>query len=261
MAAKIPNDIYQFSLLSALNSGLNLSGPPVRALQGYGSDGIAYLPRNSGELLFLDSTAYTIHPNASDATNENIIEHAKGDVQLPFVMVTKFVPEFSLNVVGDMEMESLMDLFGCEGPLAGGKNSFMPFRLRGVFSWVELGIVGPRYPSSRSSSASGSPLTPTGTPEKEVVHELLDVKGTIFGFVGPKWAERISVSGFHCCFLSERNEEGRLRGGRVKDFKASGAVELTWSLTGRFHLGLPSGEEWESLDLNETTEKMGRLHV
>jgi len=261
MAAKIPNDIYQFSLLSAYKSGLSLNGPLVRQLQGYGSDGIAYLPRNSGELLYLDSTAYLIPPNQNNHTsspdgdnspseaNQNTIERAKGDVRLPFVMVTKFVPEFSLDVSGDTEMESLMDLFGCEGPIAGGKNSFMPFRLRGAFSKITLDSVGPKYPSSRSSSVSGSSPAGSGTPEKEVVRELVDIKGTVFGFYGPKWAEGVSVSGFHCSFLSERDEDGKLRGGRVKDFKASGAVELAWALTGRFHLGLPSGEEWESLEL------------
>lgn len=180
-------------------------------------------------------------------------------------MVTKFVPEFSLDISGDTEMESLMDLFGVEGPVAGGKNSFMPFRVRGTFGRVELCVVGPakgRSPSSRSSSVGGVSVSGSpGTPEKEQVHELLDVEGTIFGFVGPKWAEGISVTGFHCCFLSERDAEGKLRGGRVKDFKAHGEVQLTWSLTGRFHLGLPSGEEWESLDLDGTASKMDRLQI
>jgi acetolactate decarboxylase len=221
MAAKTPNDIYQFSLLNAYHSGLTLSGPPVRALQGYGTDGIGYLPRNSGELLFLDSTAYSIAPNDSDR-DECHVEHAKGDIQLPFVMVTKYVPEFSLEVNGEVDIDSLMDVLGCEGPIAGGKNSFMPFRVRGTFSRVEFYVVG---------------------------HELVDVKGTVFGFVSPKWAKHISVTGVHCYFLSERDGEGKLRGGKVKQFKTSGGVELTWSLTGRFHLGLPSGEEWEDLDL------------
>jgi acetolactate decarboxylase len=259
MAAKIPNDIYQFSLLSALHSGLNLIGPPVRALQAYGTDGIGYLPRNSGELLFLDSTAFQILPNAEDLENECVVEHAPGELQLPFVIVTKYVPEFLLDISGDTEMESLMDLFGCEGPLAGGKNSIMPFRLRGTFGKIELGTVGPakgRRASSKRLSASSS----SGTSEKEQVHELLDVKGTIFGFVGPKWLDGISVTGFHCFFLCDRNAEGKVRGGRVKNFKAHGSVELTWSLSGHLHLGLPSGEEWESLDLDGGMSKVDSVH-
>lgn len=151
-------------------------------------------------------------------------------------------------------MESLMDVIGCQGSIAGGKNSFMPFRLRGTFSKITLDTVGPKNPSGRTSSSSGSPPAVSGTPEREVVHELVHVEGTVFGFYGPKWAEGISVTGFHCSFLSGRDEVGKLRGGRVKDFKASGAVELAWALTGRFHLGLPSGEEWEDLELGGPVE-------
>lgn len=271
MAAKIPNDIYQFSILNAYKAGLTQTGPPVRALQGYGSDGIAYLPRNGGELLFLDSTAYLIPPNqgpqasrtvspASPPPNgsatpkpadENTMEHAKGETFLPFVMVTKFVPEFSLNINGDTEMESLMDLLECEGPVAGGKNSFMPFRLRGFFSFISLHDVGPSHTSRRSSSATNSPppapaSSGNGT-EKE--RKLENVKGTIFGFHGPKWAEGISPTGFHCSFLSDRDGEAHLKGGRVRNFRAHGAVELTWAKTGRFHLGLPTDEKFEELDL------------
>lgn len=271
MAAKIPNDIYQFSILSAYKAGLTQAGPPVRALQGYGSDGIAYLPRNGGELLFLDSTAYFIPPNqghqASRAAsptssppngsalpspeNENIMEHAKGEILLPFVMVTKFVPEFSLNISGDTEMESLMDLLECEGPVAGGRNSFMPFRLRGSFSFISLQDVGPSGSSRRSSGATSSSPSAAASlgNENENERKLENVKGAIFGFHGPKWAEGISPTGFHCSFLSERDEEGHARGGRVRDFRADGAVELTWAKTGRFHLGLPTDGKFEELDL------------
>lgn len=164
-------------------------------------------------------------------------------------MVTKFVPEFSLNISGDTEMESLMDLLECEGPVAGGKNSFMPFRLRGSFSSISLHDVGPS--SRRSSSATSPPPTSSSSPssEKKKERKLENLKGTIFGFHGPKWAEGISPTGFHCSFLSERDEGGVLRGGRVRDFRADGAVELTWAKTGRFHLGLPTDGKFEELEL------------
>ncbi|TID18877.1 alpha-acetolactate decarboxylase [Venturia nashicola] len=266
MAAKIPNDIYQFSILSAYKAGLTQTGPPVRALQGYGSDGIAFLPRNSGELLFLDSTAYLIPPNRGHQVSptaspdgiaspkqapQNIMEHAKGETLLPFVMVTKFVPEFSLNISGDTEMESLMDLLECEGPVAGGSNSFMPFRLRGSFASVSLHDVGPSQTYRRSSGATNpsSPAPTSSGIENEKERKLENVKGTIFGFHGPKWAEGISPTGFHCSFLSETAEDGHLRGGRVSDFRADGLVELTWAKSGRFHLGLPTDGKFEELEL------------
>lgn len=184
------------------------------------------------------------------------MERAKGESLLPFVMVTKFVPEFSFNISGDTEMESLMDLLEIEGPVAGGKNSFMPFRLRGSFSFVSLHDVGPSGNSRRSSSATSSPPPAAATPS-ENERKLENVKGTIFGFHGPKWAEGISPTGFHCSFLSERDEEGVLRGGRVSDFRADGTVELTWAKTGRFHLGLPTDGKFEELELGGNSQPSG----
>jgi acetolactate decarboxylase len=258
MAAKIPNDIYQFSLISALHEGLSHDGPPVKALGGYGTDGIGNFTRHEGELLFLDSTAYHIKPKAEDGSC--LVERAKADAQLPFVMVTKFVPQFGLDVNGELEMGSLLDIFGSEGPKAGGKNSFMPFKIRGEFAEVKVAVIGKtgRSPSSSTpSSQSGS-----AAPEKGQEHQLKDVKGSIFGFVGPAWAEAISVSGMHCYFLSEQGESGKVRGGRVKDFKAKGKVQIAWSVTGRFHMGFPPpSEEWNLLKLGKSRGRKGKLQV
>jgi acetolactate decarboxylase len=268
MAAKIPNDIYQFSLISALKEGLTLAGPPVKALGNYGTDGIGTFSRMDGELLFLDSIAYHVKPNVNLNTNaddnaENgvslncVVERAKGDQMLPFVMVTKFVPEFGLIVNGALEMRSLRDVFGSEGPKAGGQNDFLPFRVRGEFESVSIYSTGPS--GRRASSSSSLPSSSPGSAMSETAqHELKDVKGTVFGFVCPKWAEGISVSGMYCHFLSEKDEEGRLHGGHVKDFKARGELDIAWSVTGRFHLGLPPpGEEWDALRLKRDTEEDG----
>jgi alpha-acetolactate decarboxylase len=196
-----------------------------------------------GELLFLDSVAYQIKANEDDH-GACIIKRAPGDAELPFVMVTKFVPEYGLNINGQLEMETLMDIFSAEGPDAGGKNSFIPFRIRGEFSCIQLKIVGPRD-RRRSYSAIGF----VEAAEQTLQRQLTNVKGTMFGFVSPQWADRISFPGAHCHFLSEKGEDGNWRGGHVKDFQSKGEMEVNWSVTGRFHLGLPRGERWEALDL------------
>ena len=87
---------------------------------------------------------------------------------------------------------------------------------------------------------------PEGLAESD---DLVDIKGTVFGFVGPEFFAGVSVSGVHCCFLSDRDESGERKGGSFIDFETVGEAEVSWAVTGRFHLGFPRGDEWEQLDI------------
>ncbi|KAF2802141.1 uncharacterized protein BDZ99DRAFT_577108 [Mytilinidion resinicola] len=70
------------------------------------------------------------------------------------------------------------------------------------------------------------------------------------GFWLPEWAAGISVAGVHCYYFSD-HEEGERVGGRVLEFEARDgkSLLLDWAVTGRFHLGMPKGAEWEALRL------------
>jgi len=234
MAAKIPNDIFQFSTTGALHAGFSNHGPVVSNLPGYGTHGIGTFAQHYDELLFLDSQAYQITSNEANVKG-NLVQKASTDEGLSFVMVTRFDPEYQIMVNGQLEKDDLLDVFSSEGGAAGGKNSFIPFRLRGEFSKVT--VTTGRWCSSH---------TPADIPEDDTFD---DTKGTIFGFVGPKWMDHISVTGPHCYFLAEADASGKLAGGRVEAFVAKGEVELSWSVTGRFHLGFPRGEAWDDLDV------------
>lgn len=211
--ARIPNDIFQFSLHSAFTAGLTSTGPPATALSGYGTHGIGHVAGPSGgDVLLLDGIAHLLLPDGTAGPPE-------AKTCLAFVMVTQFRAE-SRGVVKGLGMEGLGDVFASRGAERGGRNSLMPFTVVADFARVVL--VGGNV--------------------------LRDVKGVVFGFGVPGWAVGISApsEGIRCCFLEEG--KGR-RGGFVVDFEAGGEVVVEWAVTGRFHLGFPQGEQWQALQL------------
>ncbi|KIW03671.1 uncharacterized protein PV09_04992 [Verruconis gallopava] len=235
MAAKIPNDIFQYSTTGALQAGYSSHGPVVHHLQGYGTHGFGVLAGSNSDLVFVDSKAYQISKDG-----RNLAQKAPADAGLAFVIVTKFVPEYQLTVNGSLDKDALLDVFGSQGDGAGGKNSFIPFRIRGEFARIKLkGNINTPDQADHSTSNPGD-------------DDLLDVKGTIFGFIGPESFAGVSVCGVHGCFLSDAPDNEESRGGSFDDFEAKGEVEVAWAVTGRFHIGFPRGDEWENLDITKT---------
>ena len=141
----------------------------------------------NGELLFLDSQAYQM-------TASNGVRPAPADIPLPFVQVTKFVPEYRVQVPMNLRKDHLMKIFAAGGAEAGGPNSFIPFLLKGSFKSVKARLAGP-------AEHEGQSLAEVAANAKQF--ELSNVKGTIFGFVSPAWSQGISVPGVHCHFLTE----------------------------------------------------------
>jgi len=223
MVASIPNDIFQYSLITAVTSGLTNGGPIPPMLTSHGTHGIGIFSDTTNSLILLDSVAYSIDSDGRAQT-------APPDANLPFTMVTVFAPTFRAELSGGLRKEGLRDLFASGGKISSGKNTPMPFRIEGTFSSVEVG--------AHTSQEGGAGQT------------LKDVRGTIFGFVIPAWAGSISGKDVRSCFLSADEGNGVRRGGFVRDFEAGGNVRVDWAKCGRFHLGFPQSEEWETLDMS-----------
>lgn len=169
MAVKaIPNDIFQYSLLSAYNAGLKEGGPPVAFLTNHGTHGMGLFEDDEGDMIQLDSVAYTFdeHGAASRADKED---------QLPFVMVTMFQPTQRVHPPKGTTGRKIRDVFLARG----GKNTPMSFRITGSFMYI----------STRQQT-------------------FWDVKGTIFGFSVPGWQKNMSGEGLLCCFLTEDQTRG-----------------------------------------------------
>ena len=211
MAKSIPNDIFQYSLLSAFEAGLKDGGPPVASLTNHGNHGIGVFEddeedsgRTQGpDLVQINGVAFAIDHDGHAAKAER-------DDQAPFVMVTIFQPQQKSRTPKGTSRRKIQEIF------ERGKNTPMPFRLTGDF----------RYISTRQQT-------------------YWDVKGTIFGFYIPTWQSHISGEGLQCCFLAEDQKAG----GKVNDFETGDGAILEWAKCGRFHLGFPQDEEYDQLRL------------
>ncbi|KAL1296555.1 hypothetical protein AAFC00_000058 [Neodothiora populina] len=242
MVAHVPNDIFQFSTVNALIQGLATHGPTPRQLPNYGTHGIGTFTSMDGELLFLHGRAWQFKADGGT-------QLADPDVELPFVQVTNFEAEFRKTIKGrKVTREQLLEVLldgGADGK-AGGRNSFVPFVVRGAFDRLDLRTVAPqRFP--------GQGLREVAKNAKQWSIEK-KTKGEIFGIVSPEWSQGISVAGVHCHFVAldaDGDGKGRVEGGHVVDFEAAEdeELEIEWAVTGRFHLGMPRGKEWEELDM------------
>lgn len=207
MAKSIPNDCYQYSLLSALKAGLEDGGPPVAFLTNHGTHGIGVFEAEEGEemedMIQIDSIAYTIDSSgtASRADKEDT---------MPFVIVTVFQPAQRVKPPPRTTSKKVKEVF------ERGKNTPMPFRITGSFKYI----------STKQQT-------------------YWDVSGTIFGYAIPGWQKDISGEGLQSCFLAEDKKTG----GRVSDFETGEGAVLEWAKCGRFHLGFPQDEEYETLRL------------
>ena len=168
MSKFAPNDIIQYSLLSAYNAGLREGGPPVGALGNYGTHGIGMFEEDESDMIKLDAAVFTFdeHGAASKADQED---------QLPFVMVTTFHPTQRVKPPKGTSGKKVRDVFADKG----GKNTPMSFRITGSFMYI----------STRQQT-------------------FWDVTGTIFGFSIPGWQKNMSGEGLLCCFLSEDGKKG-----------------------------------------------------
>ena len=203
MAKATPNDIFQYSLYSAYHAGLKEGGPPVGFLSNQGNHGIGLFDDEESEMIQVDGVTYILDRDG-DA------EKADKEEQLPFVMATMFQPMQRAKPPSSTTNTMLKEVF------AKGKNTTMPFRIKGPFKYI----------NTRQQT-------------------FWDVRGVIFGFYVPTWQSAISGEGLQCCFLSENKKQG----GHVIDFETGDGAVVEWAKCGRLHLAYPQHDEFEELEL------------
>ncbi|KAK7191499.1 hypothetical protein DPSP01_011016 [Paraphaeosphaeria sporulosa] len=223
MVASIPNDIFQFSTWTAVHKGFNTGQPRAADLTSHGTDGIGVF-ENGDLMILLDSRAYVVSA-AGNATP------ARSNDQLCFAMVTVFQPlrliklaqEATLSFAGLKELLASTDAL----PTVGGMNSMLPFKVKGTFTNVTL--------IQKDSS------------QCRLVEK---VKGTLYGYKIPAWMAGISGPSLHCHLMGvESDDDSSDIGGRVESFEAVADPDIGVGKCGRFHLGFPQGEDWESVRL------------
>ncbi|KAF2017693.1 alpha-acetolactate decarboxylase [Aaosphaeria arxii CBS 175.79] len=219
------NNLYQYSVLSALMSGAASSGAPLSHILSHGTHGLGTFQSLQGELIILDGSAYQIK---SDGSVTPDLEKDDPDRIIPFAMVTPFEPTTTSTVSFGSKQE-LSEKISALLPRTA--NHFLAFRVDGVFEGVSVRTVG-----GQISRHEG--LVNVG--KRQTTKTFPSIRGTIVGFRSPAWFQGISVAGDHMHLISE----DRKVGGHLQDLRAGmEGVRLSAATIHRFDLELPEEDD------------------
>lgn len=226
------NEIYQFSVISALMSGLasSASSIPISDLLKQGDFGVGTFEKMDGEMVVVDSEAYQFR---ADGTTSKV----RPDQLAPFAMVTRFEPQLTKSIQAPTKAD-LQDLI--DRTLPDAKNAFVLFKLKGVFKNVKIRAVHAQsYPGELLSTLT----------EHQMIKEFHSAKGTIVGLRSPAWSVGVSVVGVHAHFIDEQ----RKFGGHILELSTEEEVILELAVANKFHLQLPESSEFggRQLELDE----------
>lgn len=119
-----PNDVFQYSLLSAYNAGLKDGGPPASFVASQGTHGIGCFEEDEeSDMVQIDGRIYTIDKDGD-------VEEADPDDTLPFAMSTNFQPKQRLKTPPNTTSKKLREVF------EDAKNTPTAFKLTGQFKYI-----------------------------------------------------------------------------------------------------------------------------
>ena len=222
------NEIYQFSVMSALMSGLAspASSISVSELLTHGDFGVGTFEGMDGEMVVVDSKAYQFRGDGS--THE-----VSPDQLAPFAMVSRFVPQLTKTIKTQTKAALQGEI---ESTLPDAKNAFVLFKVHGKFDRIKIRAI-------HAQSYPGQPL-PQLT-EGQMIKEFHSVKGTIVGLRSPGWSVGVSVVGVHAHFINE----DRKSGGHILELSTEEDVLLELAVSDSFHLQLPKSSEFGAREL------------
>ncbi|KAF3761063.1 alpha-acetolactate decarboxylase [Cryphonectria parasitica EP155] len=217
-----PNEIFQYSIVSALMDGVADQGLPISTLLSHGDHGLGTFRHMVGEMIVLDGVAYQMK---SDGTVASVDVSPASKVVAPFAMVTHFQPEQTTGAV----LSDKADLFGLlHFLLPDAHNIYLAIRIQGVFKSITVRTVG-----GQSKPHEG--LTEVGAHQTSKTFEE-PVEGTIIGFRSPAYMQNVSVAGDHLHFISADKK----RGGHLLALVSDGEVKVEVAPAYKFHLELPA---------------------
>lgn len=218
------NELFQYSIISALMDGVASKGLPLATLLSHGDHGLGTFRHMVGEMIILDGSLYQMKSDGSTT----LVDAATSNDIAPFATVTRFAAttETTTALASKEDVSAVLTRL-----LPRSRNHFAAVRLEGRFRSVTVRTAAGQTEPRQSLREVGRHQT-SHTFEGEV--------GTVAGFRSPQFVEGIGVPGIHLHFITE----DRKRGGHVLALDTGGeevrvlAAELT-----KMHLELPVGDE------------------
>jgi alpha-acetolactate decarboxylase len=232
------NEIYQYSLVNALMSGVSDKATSITASQliEKGNQGLGTFVRMDGELLLLDGVVYQLEAHGK-------IRVADANDRIPYAVATHFRSQKTVSArLGSKD--AIDKILEDEGGHA--KNLFMSYRLEGRFARLKARTV-------RGQEYDGQPLSELG--DNQYVEEYLDVEGTIVGFRSPNMWQGFFVAGEHMHFIST----DKTKGGHVLEVETTEEVAMGLATCKDVHIELPTSETFNKAEMK--TDDVGLKSV
>jgi alpha-acetolactate decarboxylase len=232
------NEIYQYSLVNALMSGVSDSGITAAKLIEKGNQGLGTFVRMDGELLLLDGTVYQLQ-----AEGKVRVADLERD-QIPYAVATHF--EAQKTVTTKLEDKGAIDALLQQ--LAGhADNLFVAYRIQGRFGRLKCRTV-------KGQEYAGQPLSELG--KTQFVAEYRDVEGTVVGFRSPQAWQGFFVAGEHMHFIDVDKQFG----GHVLELEATdNEVQVGVATIADVHIELPRSQKFN--DAQMSTDDVGLKSV
>jgi len=217
------NEIFQYSVVSALMDGVASDGLPLSELLSHGDHGLGTFRFMEGEMIILDGKLYQMKSDGEVVA----VDASSSDNIAPFAMVTRFRPTIKANVSFSSK-RALADELSQLLPVTG--NHYLAFRIEGVFKSVTVRTVcGQDFPGEKLSDVG----------KKQVSHVFSNARGTAIGFRSPAFLQGVSVAGDHLHFITEDESHG----GHVLECETGGEVEVSAAQVWKVHLEFPKGDD------------------
>jgi acetolactate decarboxylase len=240
-AAPDRDRITQVSVINALLLGQFDGTVPFADLLTDGDFGLGTLDRLDGELVVLDGKGYQIKSDGA------VVEVGPA-ATIPFAVVTPFECDGELPCPA---VESLADLEHRLEAAIGHPNNFVALRIDAEVAAITL----------RSVHAQSKPYRPINSRKDfQSVWKRENLRGTFVGIRSPRWAQGITVPGYHWHFLAA----DRRSGGHVLDCHLRGGT-IRYDVCGSWLVKLEESADFNgvnlSTDLREELERVERLRT
>ncbi|EFQ29670.1 alpha-acetolactate decarboxylase [Colletotrichum graminicola] len=218
------NEIFQYSIISALMDGVASEGLPISELVSHGDHGLGTFRYMRGEMVMLDGKLYQMQ---SDNTVTPVDTSPASDAVAPFAMVTRFRPTVTFKAAF-ADKKALFAHLSSHFP--DSRNFFLAIRIEGVFKGITVRTAA-------GQTKPGEGLMEVG--KNQASHTFEEpVRGYVIGFRSPEYTMGISVAGDHMHFITE----DRTQGGHILSFGTDGDVEISAAQISKWHVELPTND-------------------
>lgn len=224
------NEIFQYSIISALVDGVASHGTPIARILEHGDHGLGTFRNMVGEMIVLNGDVYQMKADGS------VVHINPEETATPFATVTRFKPTITKRaaVAGKASLERLLT-----GLFPKARNHFLVVRMDGVFKEVNVRTAG-----GQTTPREGM----VSVCARQTTHTFKNAKGTIVGFRCPQYVMGVNVAGDHFHFIAEDRQQG----GHILAFETDGDVDISAAQMSKFHLELPTEDD----EFNEAELKL-----